>query len=50
MNAYYVDGHFICADTEWDALNEVARLYGHAAGIVRPWTDEDQAELAAGTP
>ena len=42
---YWVDGHCISAYSEADALAEVRHLYGYEAEEVRPWTDEDQAEL-----
>lgn len=43
---YWVHGHFIgsCESPEV-ALAEVSRLYATDFEHVRPWTDEDQAEL-----
>lgn len=43
---WWVDGHFIVAHTSTAALEEVRRLYApYEPEIVRPWTDDDQAEL-----
>lgn len=42
---YWVDGHYIFAHSEDEALGEVWRLYGYRAETVRLWTEEDQAEL-----
>lgn len=43
---YWVHGHFIgsCTSPE-EALAEASRLYGEKFEDVRPWTEEDQAEL-----
>lgn len=45
MNNYWVDGHYVFADTPEEAVAWVFDTYGHRAESVRPWTDEDQAEL-----
>lgn len=44
MYDWYVDGHFIVADTATEARIEAHSLYGLHADIVRPWTDEDQED------
>lgn len=38
---WYVDGHYILADSADDARAQVKRLYLHDAEIVRPWSDDD---------
>jgi len=45
MKEWWVDGHFIAASGARAALNEAARLYEFTPESVRPWTEEDQAEL-----
>ena len=45
MFEWYVDGHYVFAESEQEALQAVFYDYGHRADTVRPWTDEDQAEL-----
>lgn len=42
---FWVDGHYIFADTAVEARVICHHIYGHMPETVRPWTDEDQAEL-----
>lgn len=42
---YWVDGHYILAETPEAAKREVRHLYNHEPESVRRWTAEDQEEL-----
>lgn len=43
--SWWVDGHHISATSVVTAASVAQAMYDYDAEVVRPWTDEDQAEL-----